>query len=238
MRKKGDRKRTIMEKGYKIDCLDKGHVIYVDHYGSDSRVVEAARVSYAGGSKGDEKDKKLLDYLFRKRHTSPFEQCAITFQIKLPLFIQAQMVRHRTQKLNQQSARYTEMSNDFYIPEIWRKQNTENKQGSIEAVNLNHPFYTEEVETFCKDAFDLYENLLEAGISREMARMVLPQNLYTEIYSCWDVHNFLHFANLRRDRIHAQSEIVTYADAMFDIFKELFPWTAEASEKYKFVLQE
>jgi thymidylate synthase (FAD) len=227
-----------MNKGHTIKVLDKGYVKYVDHYGTDSRIVEAARVSYNGESKGDEKDKKLLNYLYRNRHTSPFEQCVITFEIKLPLFVQAQMVRHRTQKLNQVSARYTEMPDEFYVPSKWRVQDAKNKQGSVDVEALNHEFYSAELEKHCKDSYELYELLLDSGIGREMARMVLPQNLYTRIYSCWDIHNLIHFFNLRLDKKHAQHEIVVYAEAMKSIAEELFPWTFEAFGKYKLEMKE
>ena len=225
----------MIEKGHEIKVLDHGFVRLVDWMGTDMRVCEAARLSYKSPSKGEEQDKKLLHYLFKHRHTSPFEQINITFDIKLPLFVQGQMVRHRTQKLNQMSARYTEMPDEFYIPSTWRAQDTKNKQGSISkntqyfvrGADGNDYKATEALVKYCKESHDLYKNLLAAGISKEMARMHLPQNLYTEIYSHWDVHNLCHFFTLRLDE-HAQWEIREYEKAMFDIFKVLYPWTAEA----------
>jgi thymidylate synthase (FAD) len=244
-----------MEKGTKIWVLDKGYVTYVDHYGSDLRIVEAARVSYDSPSKGDEQDKKLLEFLFKNRHTSPFEQCAITFEIKLPLFVQGQLVRHRTQKLNQMSARYTEMPDEFYIPFSWRPQDKKNKQGSVDGDFWNPEYiytidherdssYSTVVENatdllikHCQDSYNLYKKLIKMGVAKEMARMHLPQNLYTKIYSCWDVHNLLHMFRLRLDP-HAQWEIRKYAQVMYNIFKELFPWTHEAYQKYSWELKE
>ena len=178
-----------MELGHEIKVLDRGYVRLVGYYGKDLTIVEAARVSYQSPSKGDEADKKLLHYLYKNRHTSPFEQCNITFNIKLPLFVQGQMVRHRTQKLNQMSARYTEMPDEFYIPKSWRPQDKKNKQGSVETDNWNPVIDTEEevspggrsvfeiqhratelLEKHCQDSYDLYKKMIDAGISKEMAR--------------------------------------------------------------------
>jgi len=247
----------------KIDVLDKGHVIYIDHYGSDQRIVDTARVSYNAESKGQEKDKRLLHYLYKHRHTSPFEQCMVTFNIKLPLFVQGQMVRHRTQKLNQVSARYIEMPYEFYIPQKWRKQDTKNKQGSVEEEDFNPIMClrnfanhdedatsdeivagkwlevnaSKELELQSRIAYNTYKKMLEKGIAREMARMILPQNLYTEIRTTWDLHNLMHFLRLRMDE-HAQWEVQEYARAMYEITKEHFPWTMEAFNKYTWEIKE
>jgi len=234
-----------MKKGYTINVLDKGFVRLIDHFGTDKRIVEAARISYKSPSKGDEADKKLLFYLWKHRHTSPFEQCSVIYNIKLPLFVQAQMVRHRTQRLNQVSARYIEMIDEFYIPNTWRKQDTKDRQSSVKEENWK-PYLsygrdtvdaTSDLKRHCESSYYLYQKMIEAGIAREMARMVLPQNLYTEIYSNWDLNNLMRFFSLRLDK-HAQEEIQIYARAMYDIFKELYPWCAEAYEKYKWKLVE
>lgn len=223
-----------MEPGFKIPVLDKGHVIYLRHLGDDMTVVEAARVSYQSPSKGPEADKKLLEYLYRNRHTSPFEQCNISFCIKMPIFVMRQFVRHRTFRLNEMSARYTEMWDDFYIPEKWRKQDTKNKQGSLEDANgeLKHAFINEGVAKQYYACYSLYQTLIKQGVAKEMARFVLPVANYTEIQVNCDLHNLMHFFRLRLD-LHAQLEIRVYAQAMYDITKELFPWTFEAFEKYK-----
>jgi len=221
-----------MNKGYTIPVLDHGFVRYIDHMGSDERICEAARISYKSPSKGKEQDKKLLEYLWKNKHTSPFEQCNITFDIKLPLFVQGQMVRHRTQRLNQVSARYTEMTEEFYVPNEWRKQDDRNKQGSVTDEGLPHDKIKEMVSGLCKYSYDHYQYLIGYGVAREMARMILPQNLYTEIYSNWDLHNLTHFFTLRLDS-HAQWEIQQYAKAMYDITKEIYPWTVAAYDRYK-----
>lgn len=231
-----------MEKGHTIAVLDKGFVRYIDHLGSDQRAVEAARISYKSPSKGIEQDKKLLFYLYKNRHTSPLEQCSITFNIKMPIFVMRQFVRHRTFRLNEWSARYSEMADDFYIPDIWRKQDNKNKQGSIVEDNIQidyngyiSPTYC--LKQHCEESYKLYKAMIDGGIAKEMARMVLPVNLYTEIYVNCDLHNLVHFLTLRQDS-HAQYEIRVFADAMFEIMKELFPWTAEAYKKYKLKMVE
>lgn len=156
------------------------------------------------------------------------------------------------QNLNEVSARYTELPNEFYIPNEWRAQDNKNKQGSIiteENWNPTLETYkpngyldgykpvTDIVREHCNRSYELYQDMIEAGISREMARMVLPVNIYTEIYACWDLKNLLHFITLRDDS-HAQSESQEYAKAIKQICCELFPWTMEAYEKYKFQLIE
>lgn len=242
-----------MESGFTIKCLDKGFVRYVDHMGSDERIVEAARISYKSPSKGEEQDKKLIEYLYKNKHTSPFEMVKLTLNVKMPIFVMRQWVRHRMQNLNEVSARYTKLSDEFYIPKVWRLQDTSNKQGSIANDELNpelefqdHNFiYDPLIKANINDAiinhnsnaYSLYESMIKSGIAREMARMVLPVNIYTEIYSCWDLKNLLHFITLREDS-HAQAEIVEYAKAIKQILVELFPWTMEAYEKYKFQIVE
>lgn len=215
-----------------IKVLDHGFVRYVDHMGHDKRIVEAARVSYKSPSKGEEADKKLLQYLYKNRHTSPFEMCKITFNIKMPIFVMRQFVRHRMQNLNEVSARYTELPNEFYIPEKWRAQDTKNKQGSVDS-EMNHVDLSSYLRFRCNDAYEAYQQLLGEGVAREMARFVLPVNIYTEIYCCWDLKNLLHFFSLRDDP-HAQWEHQEYGRAMKSIARDLFPWTLEAYDKFKF----
>lgn len=231
-----------MENGYTIPVLDHGFVRYIDHMGTDSRICEAARLSYKSPSKGEEQDKKLLAYLWKNKHTSPFEMVKITLNIKMPIFVMRQYVRHRMQNLNEVSARYTELPNEFYIPTLWRKQDTKNKQGSVINENFDAswmiPNYgwvtaTEALEKHCKDSYGLYQQMLSVGIAREMARMVLPVNIYTEIYACWDLKNLLHFISLRDDS-HAQAEIQEYGKAIKSICKKLFPWTMKIYDTYKF----
>lgn len=233
---------TKIKKGYEISVLDKGYVRYIDHMGSDERIVESARISYKSPSKGKEQDDKLLRYLWKNKHTSPFEMCKITFNIKMPIFVMRQYVRHRMQNLNEVSARYTQLSDDFYIPYVWRRQDTKNKQGSViddlwepkfsalEESAIGHEACSELFEEQCLEIYKVYQSMIDSGISREMARMVLPVNIYTEIYSCWDLKNLLHFVKLRDDS-HAQYEIQEYGRAIKTILKELFPVTMEVYEE-------
>lgn len=225
-----------MKPSYEIKCLDHGFVRYVDHMGSDQRIVEAARVSYGSPSKGEEADKKLLNYLWKNKHTSPFEMVKLTLNLKMPIFVMRQYVRHRMQNLNEVSARYTELPNEFYIPDVWRMQDTKNRQGSTWSFSPDVRTgpdsslkATEALYRHCSDAYCLYQAMLESGIAREMARMTLPVNIYTECYVCWDLKNLLHFIRLRDDT-HAQAEIQVYGRAIKDICTELFPWTMEAYE--------
>lgn len=223
-----------MEKGYTIEQPPHGYVRYIDHLGTDQRIVEAARVSYGGASKGEEADKKLMEYLFKNRHTSPFEQCNITFNIKMPIFVMRQFVRHRTFRLNEWSGRYSELKDEFYVPEIWRRQNTQgNKQGSVPDVAELWNAYNSRLLVFAYNkAYETYENLLANGVAKELARIVLPVGIYTEIYVNCDLHNLIHFFNLRTDS-HAQKEIQDVAWAMLHIAEKLFPWTIALFDKYK-----
>lgn len=249
-------------KGYTIPVLDKGYVRFIDKMGTDMDILEAARVSYKSPSKGLEQDTKLLNYLYKKKHSSPFEMVKIKFNIKMPIFIARQYVRHRMQNLNEMSGRYTELPNEFYIPTKWRKQDTKNKQGSI----LNQDFdvnggilpykdglldkdgypgvmltgtlnktFTESLERRCKEAYSTYEMLMNAGVAREMARMVLPLNIYTEFYCCWDLKNLMNFIQLREES-DAQQEIREYAAVIKTITKHFFPITIAAFDKYKWKL--
>ena len=235
-----------MEKGSVVNVLDHGYVRYIDHMGSDERICEAARISYKSPSKGREQDQKLINYLWKNKHTSPFEMVKLTVNIKLPIFVMRQYVRHRMQNLNEVSARYTELPNEFYIPTKWRKQDTKNKQGSVVDDSwLTHLSYhwfkneeqgpTKSLKKHCQQCYELYEEMLSQGISREMARMVLPLNIYTEIYACWDMKNLLHFITLRDDS-HAQQEIQEYGKVVKAMCKELFPMTMNAYERYKWEL--
>ena len=233
-----------MNEGYTIPVLDSGYVRYIGHYGSDMTIVNAARISYQGTTKGEEADKKLLHYLWKNKHTSPFEMVKIHLNIKMPIFVMRQYVRHRMQNLNEVSARYSQLPNDFYIPLRWRKQDTKNKQGSVETDDLfvrgagedrneyTHQQLSKELERHSKRSYELYENLLDCGVAREMARMVLPVNIYTEIQCVWDMKNLIHFITLRDDS-HAQAEIQEYGKAIKGICKEIFPWVIEAYDKYK-----
>lgn len=215
-----------MIKGHTIPVHDHGFVRYIDKMGTDTDIVEAARVSYASGSKGEEADKKLLGYLFKNKHTSPFEMCKIKFNIRMPIFVQRQFIRHRMQNFNEVSARYTELPSDFFIPVAFRAQDVKNKQGSVETNLIDFAACRARLEHAYANAYSSYQHLLAAGVAREQARIVLPVGIYTEFYTCWDLNNLLKYFALRDDP-HAQGEHQDYAKAMKRITRELFPWVME-----------
>ncbi|MBZ0291546.1 MAG: FAD-dependent thymidylate synthase [Anaerolineae bacterium] len=228
--------------GQRIDMLDKGFVELVDimphpdsDISGDLAIVNAARVSFLGESKGEEADKKLLFYLMRHRHTSPFEMVEFKFRLRAPLVTWWQLVRHRTANLNMQSGRYTPFEeNDFYVPEVWRKQSASNKQASDGEIDLEAAAdLSEKLITHYETAYKLYEEALEAGVSKELARLFLPgfSVYYTGVWKI-DTHNLMHFLSLRMAN-DAQYEIRVYAQAIYQhFFKPALPWTAEAFEKY------
>jgi thymidylate synthase (FAD) len=224
-----------MEKGFTIQIPSHGYVRYIDHMGDDTRIVEAARVSYGAGSKGEEADRKLLKYLFTHRHTSPFEQGIVAFNIKMPVFVMRQLVRHRTFRLNEFSGRYSEMPDEFYMPARWRVQDAANKQGSTVSTSSEETWHKNNndlVRNAYRDAYLYYRTLITRGVAKEMARMILPVGIYTEIYMNVDLHNLMHFFYLRTDS-HAQQEIRDFAWAMVQIAEELFPWSIALWNEYK-----
>lgn len=200
----------------------------------DAAIARAARISYGEGTARKRSDAGLIDYLVRHRHTSPLEQVSFQFSIKAPLFVVQQFLRHRTAKVNQESARYSILGQDYYVPKTWRKQDTVNRQGSDgelpEDSNLAAwSFY--EYEQAMSHAFMTYKMLLNAGVARELARMVLPSSTYTKLVWQMDLHNLLHFLNLRLDP-HAQWEIRQYAEAIHELIKPLAPLTLKAWENH------
>lgn len=212
------------------NVLDKGFVRLVDWFGDDARVVQAARVSYGKGTKTINEDAGLIDYLMRHRHTSPFEMVSFTFHIKLPLFVFGQLVRHRTASLNAKSARYSIMEDEFYIPEEFRLQSTQNTQGSDGVSNASRAFEIV-LRNSCEEAYSDYEYMTNLGVAREQARMILPQNLYTEVYWTQNLHNLLHLLKLRLDS-HAQWEIRQYAEAIYEIISYITPLTVSSWERH------
>lgn len=211
-----------------INILDHGHVRLVDSMGDDSSIVQAARVSHGAGTKTEEEDKQLINYLFKNRHTTPFEMVEFKFHCKMPIFVARQWVRHRTASINEVSARYTQLPNEFYIPENLRGQDSKNKQvADGDLIDQIDNMSRENIRNHCEVAYNLYEELLGDGVGRELARMVLPINIYTEWYWKIDLHNLFHFLGLRMDK-HAQYEIRVFADAMFDIIKEIVPVACQA----------
>lgn len=206
----------------KIKVLDKGFVELVDHMGDETRIVNAARVSF--GKRIDlmeKKDIKLLKYLYDHRHTTPFEMVEFAFNIKCPIFVVRQWHRHRTWSYNELSRRYTSDNVEFHVPEILRMQDEKNKQSSHGEVDDNSLLidYIEDKNNRCLEA---YEYLLEEGVTREQARMVLPHALYTEFFAKTDLHNLLHFLRLRCDE-HAQWEIRQYANTIVELIKPIVP---------------
>ena len=213
--------------------LDKGFVRLVDSMGDDSRVVQAARVSYGEGTKTKRQDEALIDYLMRHRHTSPFEKVVFEFHVKAPIFVARQWMRHRTGSFNEVSARYSQMPEEFYEPRGWRLQAKDNKQGS--EGRLDEPLNvlaTVDYRGAVKAAWKAYSALLAKGVSREMARMVLPVSLYTEFYWTVNLHNLLHFLELRLDR-HAQEEIRAYAQAILELIEPVVPVSVASWRKHR-----
>ncbi len=213
----------------KINILDHGYVELLDTMGSDSDIVASARVSYGGDSKGDAKDRKLLNYLWRNRHTSPFEMGVMKFRVKAPIFVARQWVRHRTASWNEISARYTEVTHDYYMPERWRGNDAKNKQDSndLGLTRREESALFTTYKTQCDNSIAAYEGLLRRGVAREQARMLLPQSMYTVWIWKMDVRNLLHFLSLRNHK-HAQYEIRQYAVAIESLLAQMFPWTHAA----------
>lgn len=213
--------------------LDQGYVQLVDSMGSDSSIVNAARVSYLGQSKGDEKDKKLLFYLMEHGHTSPFEMVQFAFEVEAPLFVIAQWQRHRTMSYNQVSRRYTSEGVSFWIPTSLRVPDSKNKQASYEEMDeLDESQALEIIEEITERSQEAYEQLLDLGVSRELARMVLTQNLRAKMVVSVNAHNLMHFIELRASN-EAQKEIRDYALALLDIMEDVLPWTTEAFKQYR-----
>lgn len=219
----------MIQKGSNIDILGAGHVMYLDHLGSDQRIAEAARTSYQSGSKGPEADAKLIRYMFLHGHTSPFEQCNISFEINMPIFCMRQFVRHRMFRLNEWSGRYTELPDVNYIPAVWRIQSTDgNKQGSkkqqAEMLQWNLKQDERALKAY-RIAREIYSEMLADGVAKELARIVLPLATFTQIHVNCDLNNLLKFLYLRTDS-HAQLEMQEIALAMLQIVHDLFPVTA------------
>lgn len=216
-------------------CLDHGFVRCIETMGDDNAIVQAARVSYGTGTDTVRKDTALIRYLLRHRHTTPFEMCEIKFHCKMPIFVARQWVRHRTASINEYSARYSVLDKEFYIPELENLglQNLENKQGRAEPLDRQEGHHLREsILHSGNQAYERYGALLAKGVSREIARMVLPVNIYIQWYWKIDLHNLLHFLKLRLDP-HAQYEIRVYAEAMFEIVKSWVPIAAKAFEDYQ-----
>jgi thymidylate synthase (FAD) len=228
--------------GKRVAVLDRGWIELVDlmpHPNTgipgDLAIVNAARVSFMGESKGNESDKQLLFYLLRHRHTSPFEMVEFKFRVRAPLVTWWQWARHRTWNFNAQSGRYTPFEeNDFYLPEAWRKQSEDNKQASEgQLTDEQGAILDDRLAKHYAEGYRLYREALDKGVAKELARLFLPG---FSIYYTWvtkvDAHNLMHFMKLRMAN-EAQHEIRVYARAIYQhFFKSALPWTAEAFEQY------
>jgi thymidylate synthase (FAD) len=230
-----------------IPVLDHGFVRVIDYMGDDAAVVQAARVSYGKGTKKVSEDKGLIHYLMRHRHSTPFEMCEIKFHVKLPIFVARQWIRHRTANVNEYSARYSILDREFYIPapEQLAAQSVANRQGR--GAVLTGAEAARVLDILKQDsttAYDHYAEMLneteagetadaaKQGLARELARMNLSLNFYTQWYWKIDLYNFMHFLSLRADP-HAQYEIRVFADAMLDVLRKWVPLTADAFEQHR-----
>ncbi|MEN6371633.1 MAG: FAD-dependent thymidylate synthase [Armatimonadota bacterium] len=221
----------ILDKEYKV--LNHGFVRLVDYMGGDARIVQSARVSYGAGTKTVRDDTRLINYLMRNDHSSPFEQVVFTFHIKMPIFVARQWVRHRTARMNEISGRYSVMTDECYLPERMPLQRTDNKQGSSEeslAPDMSKE-YLDLMEEDQKKVYEHYQSMIEKGVSREIARINLPLSLYTEVYWQMDLRNLFHFLKLRLDD-HAQYEIRCYAEVIAEMVKKVAPIAWSAFEEY------
>jgi thymidylate synthase (FAD) len=230
-----------------IPVLDHGFVRVIDYMGDDGAVVQAARVSYGKGTRAVSEDRGLIFYLMRHRHTTPFEMCEIKFHVKLPIFVARQWIRHRTANINEYSARYSILDKEFYIPapDVLATQSHTNRQGREQLLEGEEAARV--LELLRGDAQQCYDHYLEMlnededgnvidparkGLARELARMDLTLNTYTQWYWKIDLHNLMHFLSLRVDP-HAQYEIRVYAEAMLDVMKRWVPLTHEAFTRYR-----
>ncbi|MCZ6604056.1 MAG: FAD-dependent thymidylate synthase [Alphaproteobacteria bacterium] len=230
-----------------LPVLDHGFVRVVDYMGDDAAIVQAARVSYGRGTRQVSQDRGLIRYLMRHRHTTPFEMCEIKFHVKLPVFVARQWIRHRTANVNEYSARYSILEDEFYVPapDQLAVQSQANRQGR------GHVLEGEEAQSVLDilrgdavQAYGHYQDMLNEtadgerrdeardGLARELARINLPLSIYTQWYWKIDLHNLFHFLSLRGDD-HAQHEIRVYADAMAEMVRRWVPHAFEAYEDYR-----
>ena len=219
--------------------LDHGFIRVIDYMGDDNAITQAARVSYGKGTKSVQNDEGLIRYLMRHWHSTPFEMCEIKLHVKLPVFVARQWIRHRTANVNEYSARYSILDREFYIPapEHLAAQSVINNQGRGEALQGEEAARVLEfLKADSNRAYDHYEEMIsedgQQGLARELARMNLPANIYTQWYWKVDLHNLFHFLRLRADS-HAQYEIRVYADAICDVVKDWVPFAYGAFEDYR-----
>src|SRR5512132_4023526 len=212
-----------------LPVLDHGFVRVIDYMGDDAAVVQAARVSYGRGTRRVSEDAGLIRYLMRHRHTTPFEMCEIKYHVKLPIFVARQWIRHRTANVNEYSARYSILDREFYIPapEQLAAQSASNRQGRGAVLDG-----AEAAEVLNEDEAGTQRDPSRQGLARELARMNLTLNTYTQWYWKTHLHNLFHFLSLRADA-HAQYEIRVYADAMMKTAEAWVPIAAGAFRDYR-----
>jgi thymidylate synthase (FAD) len=230
-----------------LPVLDHGFLRVVDYMGNDSAIVQAARVSYGRGTKRVQEDRGLISYLMRHRHTTPFEMAEIKLHVKLPIFVARQWIRHRTASVNEYSARYSILDNEFYLPEPQHlaAQSNSNRQGRGRTLDAAETRFV--LDLLKRDAESAYTHYLQmlnedpegqsidpqrSGVARELARINLSLNFYTQWYWKIDLHNFMGFLQLRADA-HAQYEIRAYAELMLDILRRWVPLTYEAFNEHR-----
>lgn len=213
-----------------IKVLNHGFIRLVDYMGNDLSIVRAARVSYdaawrTGSDEGG--DKKLINYLWKNKHTTPFEAVVFQFEVKAPIFVLRQWHRHRTWSYNELSARYRELPEEYYTPEPDKIgiQSKDNKQARV--INGINEIASELIKNHCANSFDAYKVLLQRGVPREIARTVLPLATYSHMFAKVDLHNLFHFLNLRMHN-HAQYEIRVYAEAILELIKPIVPEAVSA----------
>ncbi len=221
------------------EVLDHGFVRVIDYMGDDAAICQAARVSYGKGTKAVTNDEGLIRYLMRHWHSTPFEMCEIKLHVKLPVFVARQWIRHRTANVNEYSARYSILDREFYIPapEHINAQSVINNQGRGEVLQGAEAARVLDIlKTDSNRAYDNYESMIsdegQDGLARELARMNLPSNIYTQWYWKVDLHNLFHFLRLRADS-HAQYEIRVYADAICKVVADWVPAAYGAFEDYR-----
>lgn len=222
-----------------VPVLDHGFVRVVDYMGDDAAICQAARVSYGKGTKSVQNDEGLIRYLMRHWHSTPFEMCEVKLHVKLPVFVARQWIRHRTANVNEYSARYSILDREFYIPapEHIAAQSSVNNQGRGEALTGEEAARVLDIlKSDSTRSYDNYQSMIsddgQQGLARELARMNLPANIYTQWYWKVDLHNLLHFLRLRADA-HAQYEIRVYADAICSIVADWVPFAYAAFEDYR-----
>ena len=221
--------------GHQFPILDYGFVRVIDYMGDDSSILEMAKMSYDAGTQVTPDERTLLRYLFRHKHTSPTEGCELKLHLKMPIFIARQWIRHRMASLNEISGRYSILKDEFFVPspEDIKKQSKSNKQGRGEEFTEAAQNELRAIIDACSGmAFEAYDELLSEDTAKETARIILPLNTYTEFYWKIDLHNLLHFLELRMHP-HAQKEIRDYADQIFELLKGWVPYTAEAFIDYR-----